>query len=35
MGEPRPVQGSQPGLDWKPPLLPEVMSWNADLALAE
>ena len=34
MGEPRPVQASQPGPAEKAPLLPEVMSWKADLAFA-
>ena len=34
MGEPRPVQASQPDLAEKPPLLPEVMSLKAALDLA-
>ena len=34
MGEPRPVQASQPGPAEKAPLLPEVMSRKADFALA-
>ena len=34
MGEPRPVQASQPGPAVKAPLLPEVMSWKAAAALA-
>ena len=32
MGEPMPVQASQPGPAEKAPLLPEVMSRKADLA---
>ena len=34
MGEPRPVQASQPGLAENAPLFPETMSWNADAAFA-
>ena len=34
MGEPRPVQASQPGPAEKAPLLPWVMSWKAEAALA-
>jgi hypothetical protein len=34
LGEPRPVQASQPGPAEKAPLLPEVMSLNPAAALA-
>ena len=34
MGEPKPVQGSQPDLAGKLPLLPWMMSRNADLPFA-
>src|ERR1700691_1445587 len=34
IGEPRPVQASQPGPAENAPLFPETMSWNADAALA-
>src|SRR5580700_4347385 len=34
MGEPRPVQASQPGPAGNAPLFPETMSWNAGEAFA-
>ncbi len=34
IGEPKPVQASQPGPAWKLPLLPEMVSRNAPLPLA-